>query len=155
LEGGEMKTRTFFYISGPLFVLIVGISLFFIPTKSIANTYCVANESDLITALNNAKDNGEDDVIKIQQGKYYGNFVYTSTESFDVIIEGGYSDASCTMRVVDPTNTVLDGGGSEAVLILSTNTIADLGIEGLTLENGNSMTHGGGLYINTNGNIYG
>ena len=73
------------------------------------NTYCVANEADLIAALNEAKDNGSDDVIKIQQGTYIGgNFVYASTESFGLTIEGGYT-AVVPSRVVDPANTVLVG----------------------------------------------
>jgi hypothetical protein len=54
-----------------------------------ATIYCVADETELIDALDDAKDNGDDDVIKIQQGTYYGNFVYASTESFGVTIEGG------------------------------------------------------------------
>ncbi len=95
--------------------LIVGI---FISNQSMATTYCVANEANLIAAFNEAKDNGSDDVIKIQQGTYYGNFVYASSESFGLTIEGGYT-ALCSGRVVDPTNTILDGGKVTVVLVLS------------------------------------
>ena len=95
---------------GTVFIAIV---LLF-PSIAMATDFCVANETDLIAALNEAKDNGSDDVIKIQQGTYYGNFVYTSTESFGVTVEGGYT-ALCVGRAVDPTNTILDGGAAGPV----------------------------------------
>jgi hypothetical protein len=102
-----------------------------------ATTYCVSNEANLIAALNEAKVNGADDVIKIQQGTYFGNFVYASTESFGLSIEGGYT-ALCAGRVVDPTNTVLDGGQNGVVLALSAPDVAaDFEVDGLTLQNGN------------------
>ena len=67
--------------------LVVWIFLLFIASQSMATTYCVSNEANLIAALNEAKVNGADDVIKIQQGTYNGNFVYASAESFGVTIE--------------------------------------------------------------------
>ena len=39
--------------------------------------FCVSNETDLQAALDIAGGNGEDDVIKVQQGTYRGNFSYT------------------------------------------------------------------------------
>jgi len=82
--------------------------ILFFANQSLATIYCVANEAQLIDALDDAKDNGADDVIKIQQDTYYGNFVYASTESFGITIEGGYSDALCTLRDVAPDNTILE-----------------------------------------------
>ena len=127
--------------------LIVWIFLLFFANQSMADTYCVSNEANLIAALNDAKDNGADDVIKIQQGTYNGNFVYASTESFGVTIEGGYT-ALCASRVVDPNNTVLDGGQNGVVLALSVSDVAvNFSVDGLTIQNGNVDVNGGGLFI--------
>lgn len=134
--------------------LIVGVFFLFVANPSLAANYCVTNETDLKAALNEAKVNGSDDVIKIQQGTYYGNFVYASTESFGVTIEGGYS-ALCATRVVDPDNTVLDGGQNGFVLALSAPDVAaDFEVDGLTLQNGNFTGNSGGLaIINKLGNV--
>ena len=112
-----------------------------------ANTFCVANETELIAALDDAEDNGADDVIKIQikQDPYYGNFVYASTESFGVTIEGGYT-ALCASRVVDPTNTILDGGGAGRVLTLNSEEAPTFVVEGITLQYGYARK-GGGISI--------
>ena len=53
---------------------------------------CVGSSTELQDALNVATNNSTDDIIKIQQGTYYGNFIYKSTESDGLTIEGGYSD---------------------------------------------------------------
>ena len=126
--------------------VIACIFLFFAANQSMATTFCVSDTANLIAALDNAKNNGSDDVIKIQQGTYYGNFVYASTESFGVRIEGGYT-ALCAGRVVDPENTVLDGGENGAVLALSAPDVAaDFLVEGITLQNGDYF-QGGGLHV--------
>ena len=67
--------------------------------------------------------NSQDDSIKIQQGTYNENFVYASTESFGVTFEGGFI-IGCGSRVVDPANTVLDGGEAGVVLALSAPDVA-------------------------------
>ena len=93
-----MKKIKFTIVFNCLTCLMVCIFLLFVTSQSLATTYCVTNATDLTTALNNAKNNGSDDTIKIQQGTYNGNFIYASTEPYGVTIEGGYSDALCTVR---------------------------------------------------------
>jgi PKD repeat protein len=120
-----------------------------------ATEFCVSTAGELQSALTEAQGNGQDDVIRIVQGTYYGNFIYASTETHDLIIEGGYED-ECTSRVVYPANTVLDAGGSGVVLALSAPSVAiDLVVDGLALQNGKAIAgnKGGGLYVNTIGNI--
>ena len=129
--------------------LIVWIFLLFLASQSMADTYCVSDEVNLISALNEAKDNGSDDIIKIQKGTYNGNFVYASTESFGVTVEGGYT-ALCAGRDVNPTNTILDGGQNGVVLVLSSpDKPATFVVEGLTLQNGDykSSSGAGGLHV--------
>jgi len=109
----------------------------------------------LNVALATAASNGQDDVIKIRQGTYNGNFIYTtSTEAFGLTLEGGYT-AECGSRVVDAINTVLNAQNDGTVIVLSTpNIAANFVMDGITLQNGNvSGNHGGGLYCNTNGRV--
>lgn len=115
----------------------------------IPRIHCVGSSSELQDALDAASNNSTDDIIKVQTGTYYGNFIYASTESFGLTIEGGYSDAQCNVREVDPTNTALDAQNSGRVLTLdSSGVAADLVVDGLTIQNGNVIgKNGGGFYI--------
>ncbi len=116
---------------------------------------CVASKTELQNALDRARDNEDDDIIRIVQGTYYGNFTYTPTDADDqansLTLEGGYT-SKCTSRVIAPTNTVLDGGKNGRVLELITQGKADFFLEGLTLRNGVS-THGAGLFTKTDGHV--
>ena len=92
-----------------LLCIFVGAFILSFTSPSVAATFCVGTSAELQSALTVSGTNSQDDSIQVQQGTYYGNFIYASTESFGVTIEGGYSDALCTVRDVDPDNTVLDG----------------------------------------------
>jgi probable HAF family extracellular repeat protein/parallel beta-helix repeat protein len=118
---------------------------------------CVSTEEELGAALAQAAVNGRDDIIKIRQGTYDGNFTYNADEfeTYNLIIKGGYKPKSprCKKRKVDPANTLLDGEGSGTVLVLSApSAAADFVVDGLTLQNGHGpATNGtGGLYVGTN-----
>jgi hypothetical protein len=100
-------------------------------------TFCVSTSEQLQNALNTAATNGEDDTIQIVQATYAGNFVYTSSQSNNLTIEGGYS-SGCTSRLVNPASTVLDAGGSGTVLNLQNANTLDLKVDALTLQNGNA-----------------
>jgi hypothetical protein len=124
------------------------------------NTYCVSTADELLIALAEAAGNGQNDLIKVRQGTYNGNFVYSSTEAFSLTIEGGYKDPHCKKRV-DPANTVFDAGGSGRVLTLdSSSEVTNFTVEGLTLQRGNiTGANGGamfirGAYISLNNNIH-
>jgi predicted outer membrane repeat protein len=148
-----MKDKRFFF-KLPIF-FISALSLFLIPAFSFGATFCVSNATDLQTALTTAASNGEDDTIQIVQGTYNGNFVYASYETNSLSIEGGY-DSECANRVVDPENTVLDGGGVDNVLILAVadGLQADFSVSGVTVQNGASNTKtGAGLYISLGNTI--
>ena len=139
--------------SSLVFCFVIGIFLLVNTNPVLAADFCVGTAAQLNAALTTAESNGEDDTIKVQQGTYNGNFIYTSTEAFNVIFEGGYA-GGCASRVVDATNTVLDAVGSGPVLVFSTLEVyADFAVEGLTLQNGNVNNLGGGLYAATNGTV--
>ena len=92
--------------------------------NSLAATFCVSSFEELEAALSAAQTNSQADEIHIVQGNYSGNFVYASTESFGITIEGGYTD-SCAAREVDAENTILDGSGNSNVLVLSSDQVVD------------------------------
>ncbi len=146
------KTRRF---SKGLIACFCLMSLFLFPTVSFGAIFCVSNEAELQTALTTAASNGEDDTIKIVQGTYNGNFTYAATEANSLTVEGGYT-SGCATRVVDPANTILDGGRLDHVLALVTQLgAAYFSVEGLTLQNGNASSEagGGGLYTRTTGHV--
>jgi len=123
-----------------------------VPFTAKAASFTVSTPAQLSSALAAAQVNGEDDVIRIAQGSYAGNFMYSSHEAHDLVIQGGWT-ANFAGRVIQPANTVLDGGMAGTVLVVSSDQEINLTIEGLTIQNGSVVDHdGGGLYISNNRN---
>lgn len=132
--------------------LIVGLMMFggmgTVTQTVFAQTFNVSTTPELRQALQNAATNGQDDVVKIQQGTYVGNFIYASLdEAFSLTVEGGYT-SDFASRVVDAANTVLDGNETGNVLVWSSPNGVKLEIDGITLQNGIASDQGGGLYVN-------
>jgi hypothetical protein len=116
-------------------------------------SFCASTSDELQTALTKAAKDGRDNVIKIIQGNYIGSFVYDSIEANKLTLKGGYS-VGCASRVIDPINTVLDAQHLGRVLYLSSSsTNAAFYIEGITIQNGASVEHGAGLWVETNGPV--
>lgn len=61
-----------------------------------------------------------DDTVRVLHGTYTGNFSYASYEADALVIEGGY-EAGCSNRVLDPGNTVIDGGKNDTGLLPAAN----------------------------------
>lgn len=117
------------------------------PAPAGATTFNVSSPAQLSAALTKAQSNGRDDSIRIAQGSYLGNFMYSSHEANSLSIQGGWTD-NFTRRVVQPENTVLDGGKAGTVLVISCDREIHLTVEGITIQNGLvENQHGGGLYI--------
>ncbi len=115
--------------------IILSITLLVLNGVAQGGVFCVDTSSTLQIALNTSATNGEDDTIKIVQGSYIGNFVYNSSETMNLIIEGGYT-SGCSFRMVNPGNTVLNAGASGTVLNLQTPNTLDLILDALTVQNG-------------------
>jgi hypothetical protein len=96
----------------------------------------------------------------VVQGTYAGNFTYSGTEDFDLLLYGGY-DAGCGSNVYNPELTVLDGdtngdtNGDGLTLALSTTGTGGLHVEGFRVINGaNSGDYGGCIQVYTDeGNV--
>ncbi len=105
----------------PKRLLITGIIVFgfvfFHTAGGHTASFCVGDASELTDALTQARSNNQDDIIKVKQGEYAGNFAYDSSEGHSITLEGGYDDVCCK-REVNPENTVLDGQENGRVLLL-------------------------------------
>jgi hypothetical protein len=110
----------------------------------------VRTATELQSALTTAQANGQDDIVKIVQGTYLGNFSYESYESTEgrhISILGGYT-TGCADRVRNPSNTILDGNNAGIVLLIE-NFLngGNIFIEGITAQHGNCLDvfHAGGI----------
>ena len=54
--------------------------LIFLPASANSEDFCVSTATDFQTALTQAQENDEWDVIKLVQNVYVGNFLYASTK---------------------------------------------------------------------------
>ncbi len=108
----------------------------------VGGAICVATTGELLGALTAAAANGMDDSILVVQGTYTvsivtGPFVYSTLEDNSLELLGGYLPG-CADRVLDPTNTILDGAGITGVLSLipAAGSTGDLHLQGFTIRNG-------------------
>lgn len=110
--------------------------------------FCVSNAMQLQNALTEAAANGEDDIIRVEQGTYTGNFVFDSFEGKNLTLVGGF-DPGCSTQTLDPSNTILDGNHAGRVLYINNPGQywgGDIHIKGFTIQNGNTIEMAGGIY---------
>jgi hypothetical protein len=119
-----------------------------------AETFCVSTAAELSSALSTAGSNGEDDTIQVVRGTYladtYTMFSYFTQENYNLSLLGGYAEG-CGSRILDPTNTILDGQDTvQVVRLLPHNyTSGNLVFQGFTVQNGYTTGYdsGAGLHI--------
>ncbi|MCF7978991.1 MAG: right-handed parallel beta-helix repeat-containing protein, partial [Chromatiaceae bacterium] len=116
------------------FLFVVGLlALLSQSAPILADEFCINDELSLQNALIYAAGNGQDDHIKVVQGRYLGNFVYGSVEPRSIKIEGGYTQG-CTGRSLNSANTVMDGRNSGIVMVIAAES--SVTIEGISFTNG-------------------
>ena len=99
----------------------------------------VSTPAEFQTALDTAKNNGQDDTINVAAGTYN----ITTTLIYNYIPSETYS---LTIQGAGAGSTILDGGNS--VPILSISSVGQVFVKDITFQNGNSASGmGGGLYI--------
>ena len=120
-----------------------------------AGTFCVQTSGELQSALNTAATNEETDEIHLVQGTYTGNFTYeihaVQQEVYQLTIKGGYA-SGCVSRVVNASNTVLDGNPAGSVFMIDDWYGVDFECDGVTFQNG-SATRGGGFHVDSLGDV--
>ncbi len=149
----------------PTFCLTVCLILLqAVHTAHSAVVRCVSTELQLLSELNDAANSDEDYTLQIVKGTYnatFGSFVYSSSNTSSLTIEGGYN-ADCVSRddnPINPENTILDGQNFYQVLALVSTGVtgtANFVIDGITVQNGEvaSPVDGAGIFISTeNGDI--
>lgn len=113
-----------------------------------AGFFCAASAPSLQAALVIAGGQGAPYTIKLVQGTYSLQAT-TANFSAPTTIEGGYTDANCTTRVVAAANTILDFGGpanNASFHQAAGSPTAFLKFDGLTLRNGGALQIESGTY---------
>jgi hypothetical protein len=129
-----------------IFLSITGHNL-----SAFAAIFQVSNASQLQSALQEAQNNYQDDLIRLAQGTYTGNFIYASHAAEDLTIEGGWQ-GSFTKREIKAENTILDGNQTGGVFVFSCDKEVSLAIDAITFQNGSAdEQHGGGIFISNIG----
>lgn len=116
-----------------LTVTLLIVSLVFPAGRSWGAEFFASDSASLRQALLDARDNGQDDVINVHRGTYYGNFSFLSTEGKNITLHGGYG-FSYNRRY--PTKTVLDGGHDGIVLTMDNRGGGWIYIDGFIFQNG-------------------
>jgi hypothetical protein len=122
-----------------------------VPNGVMGADVCVVNATDLQNALTAAQSSGESDIIRVVQGTYYGNFIYSSGQGHSLTLLGGCT-AGCSGRKVNPVNTVLDAQGSGKVLYLYNSDGGDITVDGFSVLNGDTPGDGGGISAKSESN---
>jgi len=110
---------------------------------------CVTTVAQLYDALaqSAAQPDNSPLLIRLVQGTYnFGS--YYANPSSQLTVAGGYTDATCGTRIVDPDNTVLDFGGTGYLHIYqgSADPIASITLDGITFRHGESVSMYAGGY---------
>ena len=148
-----LRRRDANHIAALLFAVVFLVAVLGLFDRAQAAVFCVDTPSALQSALNVAATNNENDTIQVVQGTYLtpGNqFEYASEKDFSITLLGGFT-TGCQSRVLDPTNTILDGQNTNRVIRIdpwwgSGNIL----FQGFTVRNGNTSggwEGGGGLYF--------
>ncbi|WP_395373604.1 hypothetical protein [Marinicella sp. W31] len=122
-----------------------------------AADFCVTNSQELQNALDAARNNGQNDLIRMATGTYTGGFGYSGAEDFDLTITGGYTlffKNPCGQRTATPFETIVDGDELEQGMILQAFANSDIKVSYLTFINGVG-TRGAGLEFRTFENYVG
>lgn len=94
-----------------------------LPACASATTLCVNSAIGLKNALSTwVGMNGGSMTIKLVQGTYaFGNYYFFNQQATTLSVLGGYKDASCASRTLNPVNTVIDGQNSGGLYLASSN----------------------------------
>ncbi len=136
-------------ISRALFAFVIGTALLLSVYPTDAAVFNVANGDilGLKDAINTANTNGEDDTIQLA-----ANGTYTLTASDNGVnglpqlgADGGHK---LTLQGNGATIQRSSAGGTPSFRIFYINSLADVVISGLTMNNGGFGMNGGAIYIN-------
>ena len=127
-----------------------------------AATFCVHTSTQLQNAMTAAESNGQDDVIKVEEGTYtapatttnsfdYEAYAEKGDDDYDLEISGGWYAAfnvACLGHHNTPFQTVLAGNGSGRVMTLGARAHSNVVVRFLSFSGGDAGSgYGGGLSL--------
>lgn len=129
-------------------LLTIFMFLFFVPNLLLAIEVHVTTAEQLQSALTQAQENDDDYTIYLAAGIYVGSFTYEYTgdryKDLTIMAEEG----------VETSQVILDGKDSGRVLRLdASENLVNIAVENITIKRGASDSNGGGIYVNTSGNV--
>lgn len=114
-----------------------------------AHAVCVSTTAQLYAKLAESEQQPDNVpyTIKLVQG-FYGFGGYRDNPTSQFTLAGGYTDSSCTTRVINPDNTVIDfnGDGFLSIYQSTASPIGSVTIEGITFRNGEGVAFDSGKY---------
>ncbi len=129
--------------------------------KAHAAEFCVHDSTSLQLALDTARSNNQNDIIKIKKGNYIHradnlpfNYSAHSSEFYDLTISGGWvggTQTTCSFQSREIYSTSIDGDFQSRGLLIETVDGVYVEITDLNFINGSVATgnDGGGLVIET------
>jgi predicted outer membrane repeat protein len=119
----------------------------------------ISSPTDLQSALDAARTNGEDDTLYLQQGNYdagtsgAGTFEYgtNSNDNMAVTLRGGWN-SGYTVQSGDPALTMLDGKDTAPVLHILADAAGvsyNIALDTLAIQNGMTTGNGAGIMLYT------
>ena len=135
------------------FLLLAMVSVLVLAGTSWAEVFDVDTALELRTALSNAADNGENDIINIAAGTYS---VGGSTFSYTPSLGPPEENFSLTIVGAGTGSTILDGGNTEQIMHIDTTGLSDdanagITVTGIAFRRGNDTAtipaQSGGLWV--------
>lgn len=124
--------------------ICVFVFIFLVLGSGWAKEFHVTTAAEFQAALTEAQENGEDDIIYMAEGIYYGGFSYNASSSEN------YALTIMAKPGLGPEQVILDGNNSQRVLYLydmsTWHNNANFGLEGVTIQNGYE-SGGGGVHV--------
>ena len=120
-----------------------------------AEEFCATTSQGLQNALDQARSNGQDDVIRVAAGTYYGpgstfgGYFFNASEEHHLTITGGFYDFfgnPCGISFNNPLDTVIDGNSSMRSMYIRLEPNSNLTVTNLSFANG-FATSGAGLTV--------
>ena len=133
-----------------IFILSMLLSAVAMPTQNAyADNFNVSSDAELITAINNANANNEDDVITLT-----ANITLTAVDNGSNGLPVVLADGSHSLTIEGDGFTLARDGAAANFRFFEVDTGADLTLNNLTLSNGNSGTlQGGAVSISSGGTV--
>lgn len=120
-----------------------------------AADFCVTSPQEFQNALYTAQNNLENDVVRITAGEYLGGFNFSSSESYNLTITGGWQGSNnnpCGTQITDPLATKLNENDNRDILRMTTSADSNVLISNLSISDFSNNNFGAGIQIRQDSN---